>query len=225
LKKKINWNELTPKEMFEHSTNSDTQVTTRLSDSAVKVGLLLLMPYVMWLSKYSDSYVETIQNKVIHLNFDGIMLTLHNLFTSANLIVHESGHGVCYLLSCPEFITFANGTLFQLALPLIVIFYYKKRHNTLGVGLGLMWLAQNLIYVAWYMSYAQSPNKYPFFLGGSATHDFWYMFSQLGVLEYDWFIAGAVRIFAVMLLLGSYFYLLFSAYFTKNETDIKVYDE
>jgi len=201
--------------MFEHSSNR-VQVTARLSDTAVKVGLLLLMPYVMWLSKYSDSYVETIHGKSIHLNFDGIMLTLHNLFTSANLIVHESGHGVCYLLSCPEFLTFANGTLFQLALPLIAIFYYKKRQNTLGIGLGLMWFAQNLIYVAWYMSYAQTPNKYPFFLGGSATHDFWYMFSQLGLLEYDGFISGVVRVLAVILLLGSYFYLLLRAFLSSS---------
>jgi len=203
--------------MFERSHNSSAQKRTRLSDTAVKVGLLLLMPYVMWLSKYSDSYVETIQGKVVHLNFDGIMLTIHNLFTSANLIVHESGHGVCYLLSCPAFITFINGTLFQLALPTFAILYYKKRLNTLGVGLGFMWLAQNLIYVSWYMSYAQTPNKYPFFLGGSATHDFWYMFSQLGVLEYDWLIAGFVRVIAVLLLLSSYFYLLYRAYFINTK--------
>ena len=202
--------------MFERSHKSGAQRVAHLSDTAVKIGLLMLMPYVMWLSKYSDNYVETIQGKMIHLDFDGIMLTLHNLFTSANLIIHESGHGVCYLLSCPEFIMFANGTLFQLALPMIVIFYYKKRLNTLGFGLGLMWLAQNLIYVAWYMSYAQTPNKYPFFLGGSATHDFWYIFSQLGVLEYDWFIAGMVRGIAVLLLLGSYFYLLYQAFLTNS---------
>jgi len=199
--------------MFKRSTKSTDKELSKLSDTAVKVGLLLLLPYIMWLSRYSDSYVESVQNRAIHLNYDGVMLTLHNLFTSANLIVHESGHGVCYLLSCPEFFTFINGTLFQLALPIFVIFYYRKRLNTLGVGLGFMWLAQNLIYVAWYMSYAQTPNKYPFFLGGSATHDFWYMFSQLGVLEYDWLIAGVVRTIAILMLLSSYFYLLYSAYF------------
>jgi len=203
--------------MFNRSVNKGGNERPKLSDSAVKVGLLLLLPYIMWLSRYSDSYAQSVQGKAIHLNYDGIMLSLHNLFTSANLIVHESGHGVCYLLSCPQFITSLNGTLFQLALPIIVIFYYRKRFNTLGVGLGFMWLAQNLIYVAWYMSYAQTPNKYPFFLGGAATHDFWYMFSQLGVLEYDWLIAGLVRVIAVLMLLSSYFYLLYSAYFSNTK--------
>ena len=217
MKKETNWRDVTAKEMFKRATKSGDKGLPKLSDTAVKVGLLLLLPYIMWLSRYSDSYVESVQNRAIHLNYDGIMLTLHNLFTSANLIVHESGHGVCYLLSCPEFLTFINGTLFQLALPIFVIFYYRKRLNTLGVGLGFMWLAQNLIYVAWYMSYAQTPNKYPFFLGGSATHDFWYMFSQLGVLEYDWLIAGMVRTIAVLMLLSSYFYLLYSAYFANTK--------
>jgi hypothetical protein len=27
-------------------------------------------------------------------------------------IVHEGGHGVCYLLHCPEFLTASNGTIF-----------------------------------------------------------------------------------------------------------------
>jgi len=202
--------------MLKRSNIKSSQEMTQISDTAVKIGLLLLLPYIMWLSQYSDSYVETIQGRAIHLNFDGIMLSLHNLFTSANLIVHESGHGVCYLFSCPKFISFINGTLFQLALPSFVVYYYTKRSNVLGVGLALMWLAQNLIYVAWYMSYSQTPNKYPFFLGGSATHDFWYMFSQLGVLEYDWLIAGIVRAVAVLLLLSSYFYLLYQAFFKNS---------
>jgi len=143
-------------------------------------------------------------------------LSFHNLINGANMIVHEAGHGVCYLLPCPQFFTFINGTLFQLALPIIFIYYYYKRENRILAGLGSIWLAQNLVYVAWYMSYAQTPNLYPFFLGGSATHDFWYIFSQLGVLEYDWLISGFVRLIAVILLLGSYIYLLYISFFEKR---------
>ena len=212
MKKRVDWDALTPKEMFERSKKRGTQYSKDFGESAVKIGLLLLMPYIFWLTTYSDSYVETLQGQPLHLDFEGVMLTLHNLFTSANLIVHESGHGICYLLSCPEMLMFLNGTLFQLALPAFVIYYYHRRGQVLGVGLGALWLAQNLIYVAWYMSYAQTPNKYPFFLGGSAIHDFWYIFSHLGVLEYDWLIAGIVRSIAVILLLGSYSYLLYNTF-------------
>lgn len=206
--------------MLKHSRSKKDEVITKASDLGVRVALLLLMPYIFWLSKYDAEYVASIHRKVIHLNFDGVMLSFHNLINGANMIVHEAGHGVCYLLPCPQFLTFMNGTLFQLALPIIFIYYYYKRDNKILAGLGSVWLAQNLIYVAWYMSYSQTPNLYPFFLGGSATHDFWYIFSQLGVLEYDWLISGFVRAVAVMLLLSSYVYLLYIS-FLQNSRRIK----
>ena len=202
--------------MLEHSRRQKEVSITKPSDLAVRVGLLLLMPYIIWLSKYNDNYVASIHGKVIHLNFDGVMQSFHNLINGANMIVHEAGHGICYLLPCPQFFTALNGTLFQLALPVIFIYYYYKRENKILAGLGSVWLAQNLVYVAWYMSYAQTPNLYPFFLGGSAIHDFWYIFSQLGVLEYDWLISGFVRVVAVILLFCSYMYLLYISFLQKN---------
>jgi len=211
------YEKLSVKEMFEQSKDEKNSNTlTRASDMGVRVALMLLMPYIFWLSKYNEAYVSTIHNRQIHLNFDGIMQAFHNLISNANMIVHESGHGICYIISCPQFITALNGTLFQLALPVFFIYYYYRRSNMTLVGLGGIWFAQNLVYVAWYMSYAHDPRRYPFFLGGDAIHDFWYIFSQLGVLEYDWLIAGITRFIAVSVLLGSYLYLLYIA-FLKNE--------
>ena len=43
------------------------------------------------------------------------------------------------------FITTINGTIFQLALPVIFIFYYRKK-DILLTHIGYMWLAQNLAY-------------------------------------------------------------------------------
>ena len=217
MKKQDKWQDITAEEMLVHSRSKKEGLPTEPTDLAVRIALLLLMPYIIWLSKYNDSYVASIHGKLIHFDFDGVMLSFHNLINGANMIVHEAGHGVCYLLPCPEFLTFLNGTLFQLALPMIFIYYYYKRNNRLLAGLGTIWLAQNLIYVAWYMSYAQTPNLYPFFLGGSATHDFWYIFSQLGVLEYDGVISGFVRVVAVMLLISAYLYLLYIAFFTSSK--------
>ena len=201
-------------EMLNFSKKSSKRMD-KATDIGTRIGILLLFPYVVWLSKYSNLYVASIHNKVVSFNFDGIMLMFHNLLMGGNMIVHEAGHGICYLLPCPQFLTALNGTLFQLALPIFFIFYYQKKRNPLVSTLGYLWLAQNLVYVAWYMSYAQTPNLYPFFLGGSAIHDFWYMFSQMGVLEYDWLISSLVRIVAVVILLGAYMHLLYLS-FLKN---------
>ncbi len=216
MKEENEWQDITAEELLARSRAAKEKRRTRPQDLAVRLGLLLLFPYIIWLSKYSDSYVATIHGKIIHFNFDGVMLSFHNLINGANMIVHESGHGICYILNCPQFIMALNGTLFQLLLPLIFMAYYYRREQKLLVGLGGIWLAQNLVYVSWYMSYSQTPNRYPFFLGGNAIHDFWYIFSELGVLEYDWLISGFVRVVAVLLLMLSYMYLLYIA-FLKNE--------
>jgi hypothetical protein len=211
---------LNQKDLFEEADRTlqggASRETSKPTDTAVRLGILLLLPYVLWLSKYTNAYVESIHGKAIHLNFDGVMQSLHYLFSNANAIVHEAGHGVCYLFACPEFITVLNGTLFQLLLPLIFIFYYYKRGNGLLTGLGGIWLGQNLIYVAWYMSTSHTPYRYPSFIPGSDKHDFWFLFQELGVYEYDWLISGFVHAAAVALLLGSYAYLLYIS-FIKNE--------
>ncbi|WP_345974501.1 hypothetical protein [Sulfurimonas sp. HSL3-7] len=214
MKKEDNLKELSVEKMLERSRSHQK---SKPSDTAVRIGILLLLPYVLWLSKYNDAYVASIHGKMIHLNFDGVMQSFHNVLNSANMIVHEAGHGVCYLFACPELITALNGTVFQLLLPMIFIYYYYKRENSIVMGLGAIWLAQNLVYVAWYMSTSHTPQRYPFFIPGADKHDFWFIFREVGVYEYDWLISGAVRVIAVVLLLVSYGYLLYIA-FLKNES-------
>ncbi len=213
MKKEDDLKELSVKKLSEHGKSHNK---SRPSDTAVRIGILLLLPYVLWLSKYNNTYVASIHGKMIHLNFDGVMQSFHNLLNSANMIVHEAGHGVCYLFACPELITALNGTVFQLLLPMIFIYYYYKRENSVLTGLGGIWLAQNLVYVAWYMSTSHMPKRYPFFIPGADQHDFWFIFREMGVYEYDWLISGSVRVIAVLLLLASYGYLLYIA-FLKNE--------
>lgn len=175
---------------------------------AIKIGVVLLLLYVLWLCGYTDRYVETIAGRPLEWSLESIWIALNNLIANVNAIVHEAGHGVCYLLACPEFLTFMNGTNFQLALPLFFIGYYRRRSNRYLVGLGGLWFAQNLVSVAWYMSTAQTLGKYPDFLGNEhAIHDFWYLFARLGVLEYTGLIAGSVRALAILLLLGFWGYL------------------
>jgi hypothetical protein len=52
-------------------------------------------------------------------------------------IVHEGGHGICYILPCPQFIMVINGTLFQWIFPLGIAYYYKKQGNQIAFYMGL----------------------------------------------------------------------------------------
>jgi len=134
-------------------------------------------------------------------------------------IVHEGGHGVCYILPCPQFIMVMMGTLFQWLFPLGIAYYYKKRDNQIAFYMGLFILGISMDYTAWYMSTAHEGAFLPAhksFLGVDALHDFHYIFSTLGVLEYESLISGITRVIGYLLMVGSVIGMFFEAFSNKG---------
>ncbi|MDR2151996.1 MAG: hypothetical protein LBO72_04160, partial [Helicobacteraceae bacterium] len=132
---------------------------------------------------YPDGFLEHV--------FTLFYFVVNNVF----MIVHEAGHGVCYILRCPEFITAANGTVFQLGFPYLLGFISKKQGNIFGYFMGLFFLGFSMQYTAWYISTAHeglrlSASKS--FLGVDSFHDFNYILSTLGLLSANWFISVLV---------------------------------
>lgn len=134
-------------------------------------------------------------------------------------IVHESGHGVCYILPCPEFVMVINGTLFQWLFPLGIAYYYKRRGNITAFLIGLFILGISMDHTAWYMSTAHEGAILPAhksFLGVDALHDFHYIFRTMGVLSYESFISGLTRAIAYLLMIGSVIAMFFNAFSNKH---------
>ena len=134
-------------------------------------------------------------------------------------IVHEGGHGVCYILPCPQFIMVINGTLFQWAFPLGIAYYYKKQGNQIAFYMGLFILGISMDYTAWYMSTAHEGAFLPAhksFLGVDALHDFHYIFSTLGILAYESLISGITRAIAYLLMVSSVIGMFFEAFSSKG---------
>ncbi len=134
-------------------------------------------------------------------------------------IVHEAGHGVCYILPCPKFVMVSMGTLFQWAFPLGIAYYYKKKGNLMAFYIGLFILGISMDHTAWYMSTAHEGAILPAqqsFLGVDALHDFHYIFSTLGVLPYESLIVGLTKIVAMLLMVGSVIAMFFEAFSSKR---------
>ena len=134
-------------------------------------------------------------------------------------IIHEGGHGVCYILPCPKFMMISMGTIFQWLFPLGIAYYYKKRGNQIVFLIGLFILGISMDYTAWYMSTAHEGAILPAhksFLGVDALHDFHYIFSSLGVLGYESLISGITRAMAYLLMLGSVIGMFFEAFSNKR---------
>ncbi|SFV62445.1 hypothetical protein MNB_SV-6-1180 [hydrothermal vent metagenome] len=132
-------------------------------------------------------------------------------------IVHEGGHGVCYILPCPRFLTAINGTIFQLLFPAGIGYYYYRRDNLLAANIGIFFTGFTMHYTAWYISTSHEGAIVPAsksFLGKDGYHDFHYILDTLGVLPYDGMIAGIVRFISYLLMLyaiGRLYWIAFVA--------------
>jgi hypothetical protein len=156
----------------------------------------------------------------------GIVESIFNLYqfiVNQTLgIVHEGGHGVCYILPCPKFFMVINGTLFQWAFPLFIAYYYKKHGNIMAFYIGLFILGISMDYTAWYMSTAHEGAFLPAhksFLGVDALHDFHYIFTTLGVLGYESLISGITKVLGHLLMIGSVIGMFFETLANTNSNN------
>jgi len=146
----------------------------------------------------------------------GYIFNLYFFIVNQTLgIVHESGHGVCYLLDCPQFITALNGTVFQVGFPLLVAYYYGKKEKKMAMYIALFFVGFSLQYVAWYMSTAQLSLIVPAsksFLGVDGYHDFHYIFNAMGILSQSLLISEVTKFFAYIMMIFSVFKMFLASF-------------
>jgi len=184
------------------------------------VAILVLISLLMFakLAPYGTAQLvgDTLSKQIFILYFFIISQTLG--------IVHEGGHGVCYILGLPQFITALNGTLFQLAFPLGIGYYYKRHRQVFAYLIGLFIFGISLHYTAWYISTAHEGLHLPAsksFLGVDALHDFNYILTQMGLLSYNSFIAGLFRFIAYLVMFYASGKMLLLAFFFHDNSKQK----
>ena len=138
-------------------------------------------------------------------------------------IVHEAGHGVCYILPCPQWLTAANGTIFQLLFPAGVAWYYWKQGERYWGFFALFFVGFSLQYTAWYISTAHEGLHLPAsksFLGVDGYHDFNYLLGLVGWVPYDGIISALVHFVAYLIMLAALIGMIFlSVQKGKHSTD------
>jgi len=135
-------------------------------------------------------------------------------------IVHEGGHGVCYLFHCPEFITTLNGTLFQLLFPLGIAYFYRRKKNAIASYIALFFVGFSLLYTSWYIStsnHGAIVSAANSFLGVDGYHDFHLILSSLGVLEHYDIIATVTKVISYLIMYFSVAMMLFEGFVTTSK--------
>ena len=174
-----------------------------VSLASKKVIFLIFMLFLMPFSKYTPyGNIQSSDNSFMRMVFN-----LYFFISNQTLgIVHEGGHGVCYILGCPKFMTALNGTIFQTLFPLGVGYYYKRELNYIAWYIGLFFTGFSLHYTAWYISTAHKSaivSASNSFLGKDGYHDFNYILDTIGLLAYDNSISILVKLIAYGLMIYS----------------------
>lgn len=113
---------------------------------------------------------------------------------SLDLAIHETGH--LLFAFGGEFLTLLGGTLFQLLVPAAFVAALWRQGDRHGATVPLWWLGQNCWNVSVYIKDARA-EELP--LVGAGEHDWALLLGQLGWLERDQAIGGAVFLLGVLL--------------------------
>src|SRR3989339_2243743 len=122
---------------------------------------------------------------------------------NADLVIHEAGHFFFMLFG--KFIYTLGGTLMQILLPSLIIWYFWRNSYRTGAQVGLLWLGQNLINISVYAADARA-HALPLLGGNKVYHDWTYILGTTNLLQYDievgyMFFGLAILIFLMTLLL------------------------
>jgi hypothetical protein len=113
---------------------------------------------------------------------------------TANLIVHEGGHNLFGWFG--PTLGLWGGTLLQWLVPFLLAAYFFAQRQIAGFVFCLFFFFENWLYTATYMADARA-QILPLVTTGDpdfVEHDFYAIFSSLGVLNHDTQIAAVVRL-------------------------------
>jgi hypothetical protein len=147
------------------------------------------------------------------------------LLSGIDLAIHEFGH----ILFSPfgDTLTILGGSLTQVALPLVFVWYFlygKKEHRDLHAAMiCLWWTSMNLLSVAIYAADARA-GKLMLITGATGeddpdSHDFYNLFAQWGVLNRDTIYGGRLRALAALMFFASIVIGLWAALRKLQPTD------
>jgi hypothetical protein len=121
------------------------------------------------------------------LDTDGYLFIDH-----VNLIIHEAGHLLFSYLGHTLMVW--GGTLFQLFVPVALATAFLFRRHLPGTAFAAFFFFENLLYIATYMGDARA-QVLPLVSvgGGEAEHDWFFILSQFGLVQYDTTLAFLTR--------------------------------
>ena len=155
---------------------------------------------IAWLIFYGLFLVQAFLGKGFFLMIDLVFVP-----------IHEGGHLLFGWLG--KTLGVAGGTMFQLFVPFALALYFALRRQIPGTAFCGFFFFEQFLPIATYMADARR-QELPLLTVGDpefVEHDWYVMFSKLGVLPHDTAIAAAVRFLGWLGMLGTVGWMLWRA--------------
>jgi hypothetical protein len=135
-----------------------------------------------------------------------------------NLVVHEGGHLLFRWFGST--LALWGGTLLELMVPLALAIYFTFQRQTTATAFASFFFFENFLYIATYMADARSQGLALVTVGDAELggHDWFRIFSSLGLLQYDRVFGGIVRVLGWLGMLGTVGWLIHRAKTSPPET-------
>ncbi len=122
----------------------------------------------------------------------------YGLLDNIDLVIHEAGH--LFFRFFGKFIYTLGGTFMQIIIPSIIAGFFFRNDYRTGVQVALLWLGQNFINISVYAADARA-QKLPLLGGNKVYHDWYYLLSETGLLNYDIEVGYIIFGFAILIFL------------------------
>ena len=131
---------------------------------------------------------------------------------NVNFVIHESGHIIFSFFG--EFIKIAAGSGFQVLLPFSIALYFFFTRQKISASFCLMWMGQSLMNVSIYANDAIRM-QLPLVGGDNVIHDWNYILSSLGILQYTKTISQSIYVLGIVAIFVGTFFALYYAWTEK----------
>lgn len=134
-----------------------------------------------------------------------------------DLAVHEAGHFIFVLLG--EFIGIAGGSIMQILIPALFVFYFWQKEELWQSSTVMFWLGENILEVSFYARDAQIMSL-PLIGGDGAIHDWNYLLTSLKLLPYAVFISNLIFFAGFLIIFGAIIMGLYIAGKTQDSQEL-----
>jgi hypothetical protein len=114
-----------------------------------------------------------------------------HLIDGANLLIHEAGHFI--FMPFGEYLMVAGGSLLQVIMPALFVFYFSRNEKYYSAALVMLWVGESLLNVSVYAG-DSIKMQLPLLGGQDSVHDWNYLLERAGLLSSTAKVAGVMRL-------------------------------